>query len=76
VHGKRVVVVHEPGIVEALADSGHFDLVVYGHLHEPEIKRVKDTLVVNPGKAARLHKGSSTLALLDTASMEAEIIEL
>lgn len=76
VHGKRVVVVHEPGIVEALADSGHFDLVVYGHLHEPEIRRVRDTLVVNPGKAARLHKGSSTLALLDTASMEAEIIGL
>jgi putative phosphoesterase len=76
VHGKRVVVVHEPGIVEALADSGHFDLVVYGHLHEPEIRRVSDTLVVNPGKAARLHKGTSTLALLDTASMEAEIIGL
>lgn len=76
VHGKRVVVVHEPGIVSALADSGHFDLVVYGHLHDPEIRRVKDTLVVNPGKAARLHKGASTLALLDTASMEAEIIEL
>jgi putative phosphoesterase len=76
VHGKRVVVVHEPDIVDALAESGHFDLVVYGHLHVPEIRRVKGSLVLNPGKAARLHKGASTLALLDTARMEAEIIGL
>jgi hypothetical protein len=31
---------------------------------------------VNPGKVARLHKGKSTAALLDTETMKAEVIEL
>jgi putative phosphoesterase len=73
---KKVVVVHEPDLVDALADSGHFDLVVYGHTHRPEVRRVKHTLVINPGKAAALHKGESTLAVLDTETMEPEIIRI
>lgn len=76
VHGKRVVVVHEPDIADALAESGRFDLVVYGHLHVPAVRKVREALVLNPGKAARLHKGTSTLALVDTDRMEAEIIGL
>jgi hypothetical protein len=75
VNGKKAVVVHEPDMVNALADSGHFDLVIYGHTHTPDIRKVKDTLVINPGKAARLHKGKTTLAFLNTENMEAEIIE-
>jgi putative phosphoesterase len=74
--GKRIVVLHEPDLVDALADSGHFDLVIYGHTHRPDIRKVKGTLIVNPGKLAKLHKGESTLAILDTGSMEAGIISL
>ena len=73
---RRIVVVHEPDIVSALAESGRFDLVVYGHTHRPEIRKTGNALVINPGKAARLHKGDSTVALLDTDTMEAEIIDL
>jgi hypothetical protein len=76
VGGKRIVVVHEPDIVTALAESGRFDLVVYGHTHKPQIRKMGNALVVNPGKAARLHKGDSTVALLDTETMEAEIVRL
>jgi len=36
-HGRRTVVVHEPDLVDALADSGHFDLVVYGHTHRSDL---------------------------------------
>lgn len=74
--GKKTVVVHEPDLVDALADSGHFDLVVYGHTHKPEIRKVNNTLVINPGKAAKLHKGESTVAVLNIETMEAEIIRL
>jgi putative phosphoesterase len=74
--GRRIVVVHEPPAVEALAASGHFDVVVYGHLHEPDVRKVGGCLVINPGKAARLHKGTSTVAILDTAALMAEIIGL
>ena len=73
---RKIVIVHEPAAVEALARSEEFDLVVYGHTHEPDIRKVQGTLVVNPGKTARLHKGKSTVVILNTATMEAETKEL
>ena len=74
--GKKIVAVHEPDLVDALAESGHFDLVIYGHTHRPVVRKFKGTLVVNPGKLARLHKGESTLSVLDLDGMEARIISL
>jgi len=76
VAGIKVAVVHEPASVAAVSESGRFDLVVYGPPHTPDVRNLNNTLVVNPGKVARLHKGRSTVALLDTESMQAEIIEL
>ena len=75
-YGKNVIVIHEHLLADALAESNRFDIVIYGHSHEPDVRKVKDTLVINPGKAARLHKGTSTLVLLDVEAMEAEIIGL
>lgn len=74
--GRRIAIVHEPAPVEALAKSGLFDIVIYGHTHIPDLRTVGNALVLNPGKAARLHKGKSTVAILDTSVMQAEIIEL
>jgi len=76
VSGVQVAVVHEPSAVEPFAKSGAFELVVYGHTHIPDVRNVNGTIIVNPGKAAKLHKGKSTVALLDTETMKAEIIEL
>ncbi len=74
--GKAIVVVHEPSVVEALAASGRFDIVIYGHTHTPDIRKTGGALIINPGKVARLHKGRSTLSVLDTEKMEAGLIEL
>lgn len=76
ISNRKTVVVHEPDMVDALSDSGHFDIIIYGHTHRHDVRHVKNTIVINPGKVARLHKGESTLALLDTAKMEAKIIRL
>lgn len=75
-HNKNIIVLHEHHIVDALADSGHFDLLIYGHTHEPIIRKVKNTLVINPGEAGSWLYGKSTVALADLDKMEAEIIEL
>jgi putative phosphoesterase len=74
--GRKIVVVHEPDVVDALSASSHFDLVVYGHIHRPVIQKKRGTLVVNPGKVAKLHKGESTLAIVDLCDLEAEIMML
>ncbi|KKM63997.1 hypothetical protein LCGC14_1505860, partial [marine sediment metagenome] len=71
---KKAIVVHEPASVEALAKSGEFDVVIYGHTHTQDIRKVGETLVINPGKVARLHRGQSTIVLLDTETFETEIV--
>jgi uncharacterized protein len=74
--GRRIVVMHEHNVADALADSGHFDLVIYGHTHKPEVRKVNNTLVVNPGEVGSWLYGKATVALVDLEKMEAEIIEL
>jgi putative phosphoesterase len=74
--GLRGVVVHEPPLVGALARSEDFDLVVYGHTHLPDVRVEGGCLIVNPGKAARLNKGRATVAVLETETREALILDL
>ena len=75
-NNKKIIVMHEHHVIDALADSSHFDLVIYGHTHEPDVRKVKHTLIVNPGEAGTWLYGTSTVALTDLNKMEAEIIEL
>lgn len=75
-HGKKIVVMHEHHVVEALADSGHFDLVVFGHTHKSELRKVKTTLLVNPGEVGTYLYGHSTVAVVNLETMEAEIVQL
>ena len=73
---RKIVVMHEHNVADALAGSGHFDLVIYGHTHKPAVRKVKNTLVVNPGEVGSWLYGKSTVALVDLDKMEAEIVEL
>ena len=73
---RKIVVLHEHHLVDALADSGHFNIIIYGHTHEAVVRKVKSTLLINPGEAGAWLYGKSTVALADLEKMEAEIIEL
>jgi putative phosphoesterase len=74
--GKLIAVYHgtETALAEALVAGGKYDLVVLGHTHKPEILKRGRTLVVNPGECCGYLSGKRTLAVLDTDSMNAEII--
>ena len=76
IEGTKIVVIHEHHIVDSLAASGHYDIVVYGHTHEPDIRQVGKTLVVNPGEAGGWLYGKSTVAVIDLGERRAEIIDL
>jgi putative phosphoesterase len=73
---KKIIVMHEHHVVDALADSGHYDLVIYGHTHKPDLRKIKNTLIVNPGEAGSWLYGKSTVAVADLEKMEGEIIGL
>jgi len=74
--GKRFLLIHEPDMLEPLAASGKYDVIVYGHTHRFEISRRGATLVINPGEGAGWITGKCTAALLETETMKAEILEL
>lgn len=69
-HGK------EEQIVKAIARSGNFDVVIRGHTHDPGVKNVEGTLVINPGECAGVLTGRSTVATLEISNLNVEITEL
>jgi len=62
--------------IEALADSGKFDIILSGHTHTTINKKHKNVLIVNPGELCGYLTNKSTFAIIDTETMNAEIIEI
>ena len=73
--GRKVVVSHYPQIGRALARSGVYDLVCYGHNHESTVEQVGSTVLVNPGEVMGRF-GRSTYAVYDSATGRAAILEV
>ncbi len=76
VDGRDVFLTHYDDLARPMALSGEYDAVFYGHTHLAEHTRVGECLVVNPGEIAAQKTGTSTLALYDTSTNDAELIEL
>lgn len=76
--GMRAGLLHgtDRELVEALAECGSLDLLVYGHTHRPDVRKVGSLLVVNPGEVYGHLTGRSTVAVVDTEKRSAEIVEL
>ncbi|MDK2892085.1 MAG: uncharacterized protein PWQ49_477 [Methanohalophilus sp.] len=77
IENRKIALLHGTNekIIDSLAKSGNFDLVVRGHTHEPSIKQISGTLVINPGECCGVLSGKRTLAFWDPDTNEAEIIE-
>lgn len=76
IRDKRIVIMHEPQMIEALARSGNFDVIVYGHMHEVDIRKIGNTLIINPGEACGWLYGKPTIMLLNLDSLNPEVVSL
>ncbi|MCD6529700.1 metallophosphoesterase [Candidatus Bathyarchaeota archaeon] len=78
VDGLKVALLHgnEVELLKSVLDLSSFDVIVYGHTHKAEVQRRNGKLVINPGEVCGYLSGRSTIARLDTETLEAEIIEL
>lgn len=82
--GRRIAVQHFDNIALAIAESGRYDAVFYGHNHVFDIRRIGRTLAVNPGSVmgaqfdadARRTDVTPTMAIYETAAGEASRHEL
>jgi putative phosphoesterase len=62
---------------ESLIQCGKYDVVVCGHTHRVQNKKVGKTLVLNPGTANGWFFGySATAAIFDTQTRKADFIHL
>ena len=63
--------------IEALAQSGNFDIVLSGHTHLIVNKKYENNvLVLNPGEACGYLTGKGSFAIVETEDLKAEIIYL
>ena len=72
---RRIAVVHYPELAEPLAESGAYDLVVYGHTHRVD-QRQDHGLLLNPGETGGWLTGCSTVAVVDLTTFQVRIHEL
>lgn len=72
--GTRFVLCHMKRQLRGLAD---FDVAVFGHTHKPRIEH-DDTgrLLINPGETSGWTFGRPTVVLLETSTLDAQIVPL
>jgi putative phosphoesterase len=78
IDGLHIALLHGTNetVVKALAESGSFDVVVRGHSHDPGVKIIGGTPVINPGECSGVLSGRATIATLEIANLNIEITEL
>jgi len=76
IESKKFALMHEPQMLEPLALSGKFDIIVYGHMHEIDIRKLNNTLIINPGEACGWLYGKATAVILDLESLKPEVVPL
>ncbi|MFO7633177.1 MAG: YfcE family phosphodiesterase [Caldilinea sp.] len=72
VAGRQIAMIHYPEPARRIAQSGHFDLVCYGHDHTKLLEKVGKSWLLNSGELLGM-KGAASWALYDTQTGEARI---
>ena len=72
IHGRKIAATHYPELAEPIAKSGEYDIVIYGHTHEIDVRK-EQSLILNPGETGGWTTGTSTVAIVDLDTLEAEI---
>lgn len=70
------LVTHVPSALDSYLASEKYNVIIFAHTHKPEIRREKKSLLINPGETGGWVSGKSTVVLLDTKILSAEIITL
>lgn len=77
VDGRKIAVIHgtTEALVDALSESGKYDLVIRGHTHRKEVIE-GPTMIINPGETCGYLSGEKTVILLDTDDLSWKAVKL
>jgi putative phosphoesterase len=77
VNDKKVLVLHDPILLNSLKEIKAFDIIIYGHDHHASISESPTgQLIVNPGECGGWLTGKSTVAIWILPNNKVELIEL
>jgi len=78
VDGLKIALLHgeEMELLNSLLNTGAYNIIIYGHTHQSEIRRENGVLVLNPGEACGYLSGKATIGLLDTSTLDAVIVSI
>jgi len=76
--GLKIGMIHgeEEELLQSLINAESYDVIVHGHTHEAKTYRKGKTVVVNPGEVCGYLTGKSTIATLNTQTLDVKIISL
>ncbi len=73
--GTRLIICHMQRQLRGQADD--WDIAIFGHTHKPRVIRDdRGRLLINPGETSGWTFGRPTIALLETATRDVEIVSL
>jgi len=75
IDNKKIAVHHYPEIARALAKSGDYNIVFYGHDHTPNKEKIDNCWLVNPGEIFGW-KNQPSFVIYNTKNNEIEFIKL
>ena len=70
--GRKIFITHKPDMLDEVIVSGRYDLVIYGHTHRQDIRKVGKTLVINPGESTDWLTDNPCIVVLELDDMNAE----
>jgi len=76
IDNKDIIMLHKEKLIDSLVKSQKYDIVIYGHTHHVDLRKIGKTLIINPGECGGWLTGKSTIAVLDIANLEAKIVKL
>jgi len=76
VNQRNIVMLHKEKLIDALIKSQKYEIIIYGHTHRLDLRKIGKSLIVNPGECGGWLTGRRTIALLHTDKLKAKIIDL
>jgi putative phosphoesterase len=73
--GINILLAHDEADISQSSTDG-IDVVIIGHTHNAGVEKKEKILWINPGEVCGWLTGRPTCAILDTDTMQAEVLEL